>query len=86
MQAAIRAKVSDETKASGVRVCVWGHDPRRVFSEVGRAVVRSQVAKLYLDSNLVVPGFAPAPDPGPMPERSRKMIKASLNTPLKIFH
>ena len=85
MKAAINAKVYEEATAAGVRVCVWGHDPRRVFSEVRRAVVRSQVAKLYLDIKLVVPGLAPAPDPGPKPERTRKMIRASLSAPLKVF-
>ena len=85
MKAAIIAKVSEEANASGVRVCTWGQDPRRVFSEVGRAVGRSQVSKLFQENKLVHPGFTPIPDPGPQPERTRKMIRASLSEPLKVL-
>ena len=63
MKAAIAAKVSEEAISSGVRVCTWGQDPRRVFSEVGRAVGRSQVSKLFCENKLVHPGFTPTPDP-----------------------
>ena len=85
MKAAINAKISEEATSSGVRVCVWGQDPRRIFSEVGRAVGLSHVSNLYVENRLVVPGHAPAPNPGQKPERTRKMIRASLAEPLKVL-
>ena len=85
MKAAINAKISEEATSAGIRVCVWGQDPRKIFSEVGRAVGRSHLSKLYIDNKLVVPGHAPAPNPGQRPERTRKMIRASLVEPLKVL-
>ena len=85
MKAAINAKVSEEASTSGVRVMLWGHDPRNVLAEVGRAVTRSQVAHHYLRNKLAVPGLMPPQDPGPKPERSRKLISAMLKDPLKVF-
>jgi hypothetical protein len=40
---------------------------------------------LYLENKCFVQGLAPAPDPGPKPERTRKMIRASLGEPLKVL-
>ena len=85
MKAAINAKVSEEATAAGVRLCVWAHDPRRVMTEVGRAVGRTQVSKLFLENKLVFPGFTPLQDPGAKPERTRKMIRASLAEPMKVL-
>ena len=36
-----------------------------------------------MSGKLVVPGHQPVPDPGPRPERTRKLVKALLQKPLK---
>ena len=84
VRSAVNAKVSEEATSSGVRVCVWAQDPRKIFAEIGRAVGRSQLSKLYVDGKLVVPGHQPCPNPGPRPERTRKLVKAMLPEPLKV--
>jgi hypothetical protein len=86
MKACISAKVSEEASSTGVRVCAWGHDPRNNFVEIGRAVGRTELTKLYVQGKLVARGpraaHQPVPDPGPIPsERSRKLVKASLQRP-----
>ena len=63
--------------ACGVRT------PRKIFAEIGMAVGRAELSKLYVSGKLVVPGHQPVPDPGSRPERSRKLIKAMLKEPLK---
>ena len=83
MKAAINCKVSEAATSTGVRVACWGQDPRKVFSEVGQAVGRTELSKLYVSGRLVIPGHQPVPDPGNRPERSRKVIKALLSEPLK---
>ena len=85
VRSAVNAKVSEEATSSGVRVCVWAQDPRKIFAEIGRAVGRSQLSKLYVDGKLVVPGHQPCPNPGPRPERTRKLVKAMLPEPLKVL-
>ena len=83
MKAAINCKVSEAATSTGVRVACWGQDPRKVFSDVGQAVGRTELSKLYVSGRLVIPGHQPVPDPGPRPERTRKLIKALLPEPLK---
>ena len=85
MKASVTSKVSEEACTTGVRVCCWGSDPRRVFAEIGRAVGRTELSKLYLSNKLAIPGHQPAPDPGARPERSRKFIKALLPQQMKCF-
>ena len=63
--------------ARGVRT------PRKIFAEIGQAVGRTEISKLYVSGKLVVPGHQPVPDPGSRPERTRKFVKALLQRPLK---
>ena len=53
MKAAIAAKVSHEAASTGVRVCAWGSAPRKIFAEIGRAVGRTELSKLFLSRKLV---------------------------------
>ena len=72
-----------EAATAGVRVCLWAHDPRKIFAEIGRAIGRAELSKLLIAHKLLVAGHQPLPDPGPRPERTRKLIKAMLPKPLK---
>ena len=83
MKAAANCKVADAATTTGVRVCTWGQDPRKIFAEMGQAVGRTVLSKLYVSGKLVVPGHQPIADPGSRPERSRKLVKALLQKPLK---
>ena len=83
MKAAAKCKVGEPASTSQIRVCVWGQDPRKIFAEIGQAVGRTELSKLYVAGKLIVPGHQPIPDPGPRPERTRKLIKALLEKPLK---
>ena len=83
MKASITSKVSEEACSTGVRVCSWGSDPRKIFAEIGRAVGRTELSKLFIRGKLVVPGHRPGLDPGSRPERTRKLIKALLPQQMK---
>ena len=82
MKAGVTSKVSEEACTTGVRVCSWGTDPRKIFAEIGRAVGRTELSRLYVNNQLVVPGHQSVPDPGSRPERTRKLTKALLPTPM----
>ena len=84
-KAAITSKVSVEATGAGVRLCVWAHDPRRIFADIGRAVGRSELTSQYLQRKLQVPGHTPVPDPGDRPVKSRKLLKAMIGAPLRIL-
>ena len=71
MKAAIHCKVAEAATTTGVRVCTWGQDPRKIFAEVGQAVGRTELSKLYVSCRLVVPGHQPVPDPGSRPEKTQ---------------
>ena len=83
MKAAINCKVAEAATTTGVRVCTWGQDPRKIFAEIGQAVGRTEISKLYVSGKLVVPGHQPIADPGSRPERTRKLVKALLQKPMK---
>ena len=83
MKAAAKCKVAEPATTAKVRVCMWGQDPRKIFAEIGRAVGRTELSNLFMDKKLVVPGHQPIPDPGPLPERTHKFIKALLQKPLR---
>ena len=85
MKAAANCKVAEAATTTGVRVCTWGQDPRKIFAEIGQAVGRTELSKLYVSGKLVVPGHQPVPDPGSRPERTRKLVKALLQKPLNIL-
>ena len=84
-RAAVTSKASVEATDAGVRICYWGHDPRKIFSEMGSAIARSELSRLFAANKLIVPGHQPVADPGPKPEKSRRMLKALLPQPLKIL-
>jgi hypothetical protein len=84
-KATISAKASVEATSAGVRVCLWAHDPRKIFAVIGQAVGRTEMSKLFQANKLVVPGHQPVPDPGPRPERTRKLVKATLSKPMKVL-
>ena len=86
MKAAVNCKVVEAATTTGVRVCTWGQDPRKIFAEIGQAVGRTELSKLYVSGKLVVPGHQPVPDPGSRPERTRKLVKALLQKPLNLCH
>ena len=83
MKAAAKCKVGEPASTSNIKVCVWGQDPRKIFAEIGQAVGRTELSNLFMDKKLVVPGHQPIPDPGPLPERTHKFIKALLQKPLR---
>ena len=85
MTAANHCKVVEAATTAGVRVCTWGQDPRNIFAEIGQAVGRTELSKLYVSGKLVVPGHQPVPDPGSRPERARKLGTALLQKPLKTY-
>ena len=69
-KAAITSKVSVEATGSGVRLCTWAHDPRRVFADIGRAVGRSELTTQYVQRKLQVAGHTPVQYPGDRPVKS----------------
>ena len=75
--------VAEPASTTQVRVCMWGQDPRTIFAEIGQAVGRTELSKLYVAGKLIVPGHQPIPDLGARPERKRKFIKALLQKPLR---
>ena len=81
--AGINCKVGEAATSTGVRVCLWSQDPRKIFAEIGSAIGRTELSKLYVSGKLNVGGHQPVPDPGSRPERSRKLVKAMLREPLK---
>ena len=56
----------------------------KIFAEVGQAVGSTELSKLYVGGKLVAPGHQPVPDPGPRPERTRKLVEALLQKFFKI--
>ena len=66
-------------------MCTWSHDPRRVFAELGRARVLSQLGEYYLKGKTTMPGHTPVQSPGDEPVRSGKPLKALLPGPLKVL-
>ena len=72
MKACISAKVSEEASSTGVRVCAWGHDPRKNFVEIGRAVGRTELTKLYVQGKLVARGPRAARQPVPDKKRNHQ--------------
>ena len=75
--------VAEPASTTQVRVCMWGQDPRTIFAEIGQAVGRTELSKLYVAGKLIVPGHQPIPDLGARPEGKRKFIKALLQKPLR---
>ncbi len=81
--AAVGAKASMEATSNDVRVCYFGHDPRKLFHEVARARCRTQVGNLYLEKKLLMPGHSP---PEPLTEavvKNLKSVQSKLKAPLK---
>ena len=83
--ATISAKISVEATGNNVRVCLFSHDPRVVFQELGRARCLTKIGKLYLEKKLVLPGHVPVESPGERPEKTKKMLKALLPSQLKVL-
>ena len=46
MKASVTSKVSEEACSTGVRVCSWGSDPRKIFADIGRDIGRAAILKL----------------------------------------
>ena len=84
--AALHVKTSVEAANANVKVCSWSHDPRKVFAEVGRARVKTILGEAYMARKMQMSGHAPVPDPGDRPERSRKLVRALLEKPLKTLN
>ena len=82
MKTAVHCTVAEAATTTGVIVCTWGQEPRNMFAEFGQAVGRTELSKLCVSGKLVVPGHQLVPDPGSHPERTRKLGKALLHTPL----
>ena len=65
----MRVKVSDVARQHGVRVFYWVCDERRIFAEVARANIRTNIGEAFLAQELVVAGLEPAKAP-PQPMAS----------------
>ena len=55
-KAAISSKVSGEAATVGVSGVPLGPGPRKIFAEIGRAVGRTEMPKLFSGNKLLVPG------------------------------
>ena len=84
--AALNIKTSIAATNANVKVCTWSHDPRNNFAEVGTARVHTALGEAYMAHKLHLAGYTPVPDPGERAERSRKLVKALLDKPLKTLH
>ena len=67
------------------RLCLFSHDPRTVFQELGAASCRTLVGELYLDRKLSQPGHEPVADPGDRPIANRSLLRALLGSPLQVL-
>ena len=74
--AGLNIKTSIAATNANVKLCTWSHDPRNNFAEVGAARMTTALGEAYMARTLQVAGHAPVPDPGQIPERSRKLVKA----------
>ncbi len=81
--AAVRAKASAEATTNDIRVCYFGHDPRKLFHEVARARCRTQVGKLYLEKKLTMHGHSPHAPLAVPGVKNLKMVQERLKAPLK---
>jgi len=81
--AAVRAKNSPEAQQSGVRVCYWVYEERRVVAQIGRANVRAEVGAAFVAGDLRTPGFelVPAPPSQAASGASKSAIEAKLRAP-----
>ncbi len=82
-RAILEVKTGVVAVSANVRLCSWAHDPRKVFSDIGSAVCKTALAKLYLARKLTIPGHFPIEEPGERPNKTRRLITALLPVPLK---
>ncbi len=81
--AAVGAKASMEATSNDVRVCYFGHDPRKLFHEVARARCRTLVGNLYLDKKLTMHGHPPPERLLEAAVKNLKMVQSKLPAPLR---
>ena len=80
--AALGARLSNEARESGVRVCYWGSEFRRVQREVASARFKTEIGKAYLAGKLEIPGMSPVPMPD-QPKGNLGDINLLLERPLQ---
>ena len=83
-EAIINVKASNPN-GTHARLCLFSHDPRTVFQELGAASCRTLVGELYLDRKLSQPGHEPVADPGEQPIVNRSLLRAELGSPLQVL-
>ena len=81
--AALGARLSDEARESGVRLCYWGLEYRKGLLEVATARAKTALGQAYVAGKLQVPGMTPLPLPLPPKMKSRQDIHARLQKPLQ---
>ena len=84
--AGLNIKASIAATNANVKVCTCSHDPRRNFAKVGATRMNTALGEADMARNMQLAGYAPAPDPGKRPERSRKLVNALLEKPWKTLH
>ena len=87
--AATRVKVSPEAKENQKRVCYWGTEERRVFAEIAKGNIFTEVGEKFVDGTLDIPGLLPLPAPASANPSSAsgdgltsEAILAALGSPL----
>ena len=81
--AALGARLSDEARESGVRICYWGFEFRKNLLELASARTKAGLRRAYVDGKLKVPGMSPLPVPQPPDPAGRSGIQALLEKPLQ---
>ncbi|MFM7987681.1 MAG: hypothetical protein ACKPKO_51045, partial [Candidatus Fonsibacter sp.] len=56
------------------------------FAEVGSARVQKALGEAYMVHKLHFAGYTPVPDPGERADKSRKLVKALFEKPMKTLH
>ena len=81
--AALGARLSDEARESGVRVCYWGFEFRKNLLELASARTKAGLGRAYVDGKLHAPGMSPLPVPRPPTVGGSQAIQALLARPLQ---
>ena len=85
--ATVRVKVSPEASEKQKRVCYFGSEERRVFAEIAKANIGTEIGQSFVEGKLSIPGLVPLPVPRDTPASggmSSETILAALgNRPLQ---
>ena len=81
--AALGARLSDEARENGVRLCYWGFEFRKSLLELAAARAKTALGQAYVDGKLQAPGMTPSPVPRPPSLTRRESIHTLLQKPLQ---